>query len=181
MSTLGHICFETRARAAKSWYLGAIFTPKKKNQFNIMQTDFWWKIWNFETICNRITWGFFDCLLRTLPIWLQRGRKTQNWRENVFLLNVCGFYRDKNSKNSDRDGQNYGHLVQQVKLFLDQGLLIKGQPLSPTQNPTPLRGFGICGEKKSKYYGRNSQDFGHLVQLVTKDLRYHKYPSVSPQ
>ncbi len=41
-----HICFATRARAAKCLYLGAIFTPKNRSPFSIMQTDFWLKSWD---------------------------------------------------------------------------------------------------------------------------------------
>ncbi len=37
MPTLGHICFGTRARAAKCWNLGTIFTPKIRSQFSIIQ------------------------------------------------------------------------------------------------------------------------------------------------
>ena len=73
-----------------------------------------------------------------------------------------GFAEKKNSKNSRRDGQNIGHLVQPVKLFLDQGLLIKGQLFSPN----PRSGVGLCREKNSKNSGRGGKNSGHLVQPV---------------
>ena len=50
----GHICLSTRAIAEKCWNSGAIFTQKNRSQFSHMQTDFWKKIWNFETICNKV-------------------------------------------------------------------------------------------------------------------------------
>ena len=72
------------------------------------------------------------------------------------------FCREKNSKNSGRHGQNIGHLVQPVKLFLDHSLLIKGQLFSPN----PRSGVGFCSEKNSKNSGRDGQICGHLVQPV---------------
>jgi hypothetical protein len=39
------------------------------------------------------------------------GQKTLNLTGKLFLLNVCGFCRGKNSKNSDRDGKIFGRLV----------------------------------------------------------------------
>ena len=163
MPTLGHICRDTRARAAKCWNFGAIFTPKNRSQFSIIQTDFWKKIWNLETICNNAPERFFRNLSSN---WIYLAsklvKKRKIWRENFFLLNVCGFCREKNSKNSGRDGQNIGHLVQPVKLFLDQSLLIKGQLFSPN----PRSGVGFCREKNSKNSGRDGQICGHLVQPV---------------
>jgi hypothetical protein len=130
MPILGHICYGTRARAAKCWNLGSVFTPKNKSQFSIMQTDFCLKIWNLETICNRVTERLFDCFVRTVPIWLQSCSKNAKFYGKIcYRQNMCGFCREENSKNSGRDGQN----------------------------------------------------FGHLVQPVTKDLRDHRYPSVLPQ
>ena len=38
------ICLSTRARAAKCWNKGAIFTPKNTRQYSIIETDFWKKI-----------------------------------------------------------------------------------------------------------------------------------------
>jgi hypothetical protein len=75
------------------------------------------------------------------------------------LLNVCEFCREKNSKNSGRDGLIFGHLVQPEQLFLDQGLLIKGQLFSPN----PRSGVGFCREKNSKNSGLNAKNFGYLV------------------
>jgi hypothetical protein len=82
-------------------------------------------------------------------------QKRKIGRDNYFLQNICGFCREKNCKNSGRDGQHLGHLVQprqlfESKLFFDQGLMIKGKLFSPN----PLRGFGICRDKNSKNSGR---------------------------
>ncbi len=41
-------------------------------------------------------------------------KKHKDGWENYFLLNVCVFCREKISKNSGRDGQHLGHLVQPV-------------------------------------------------------------------
>ena len=45
------------------------------------------------------------------------GKKRKVGRETFFLLNVYGFCREKNFKNSARLSQNSGHLVQPVQLF----------------------------------------------------------------
>jgi hypothetical protein len=71
------------------------------------------------------------------------------------------FCREKNSKNSSRDGQHLGHLVT-VQLFLDQGFLIKGQLFSPN----PPSGWGFFREKNSKNSGGDGKNCGHLVQPV---------------
>ena len=81
----GHICLSTPAIAEKCWNSGAIFTPKNRSQFSIIETDFWKKIWNLETICDRITWGFFDCLPRTFPIWLQSWSKNAKFDGKFFF------------------------------------------------------------------------------------------------
>ena len=118
MPTLGHICRDTRARAAKCWNFGAIFTPKNRSQFSIIQTDFWKKIWNLETICNNAP-DVFSRNLSSNWIYLASKlvKKRKIGRVNFFLLNLCGFCREKNSKNSGRGGKNSGHLVQPVQLF----------------------------------------------------------------
>ena len=106
MTTLCLICFCTLARAAKCWNFGAIFTPKNRSLFNIIQTDFCKKIWNLETICNNAPERFFR---NQSSNWIYLAsklvKKRKIWRENFFLLNVCGFCREKNSKNSGRDGK----------------------------------------------------------------------------
>jgi hypothetical protein len=105
------------------------------------------------------------------------GQKTQNLTGKFFLLSVCGYCREKILRILGRDGQTFGHLVQSVKLFLDKGLLIKGQIFSPN----PRSGVGFCRKKNSKNSGRDGQHFGDLVQPVTKDLRDHSYAGVLPQ
>ncbi len=96
MPTLGHICFSSRARAAKCWNLGAIFTPKNRSQFKITQTEFWKKIWNFETICNNAPWILFQI---NSSNWMYLASELVNkrkiWRENYFFQNMCGFCREK--------------------------------------------------------------------------------------
>ncbi len=42
-------------------------------------------------------------------------------------------------------------------------------------------GVRFCREKNSKNSGLGAQNFGHLVQPVTNNLRDHRYPSVLPQ
>jgi hypothetical protein len=108
--------------------------------------------------------------------------KRKTWLENLFLLNVCGFCREKNSKNSGLDGQIFGHLVQPVQLFLDQGLLKKVN----FSHQIHALGLGFVVKKIPRIGiktnpGRDGQDFSHLVRPFTKDLKDHRYSSVLPQ
>ncbi len=83
-----------------------------------MQTDFWKKIWNRETICNNTPWIIFQIKYSN---WIYLAsklvKKRKIGRENFFLQNVCGFCREKNSKTSGWDGKSFGHLVQPVQRF----------------------------------------------------------------
>ncbi len=161
MPTLGHICFGMRARAAKCWNLGAIFTPKKKSiqhyPNGLLKRD-------LKSGDNLQQWRFFFRNQSSNKIYLAsklvKTRKIE--RQNFFLLNVCGLCRGKNSKNSGRDGQHLGHFVQPVQLFSDQGLLIKGQFFSTN----PRSGVEFCREKSSKTSSRDDQNCSQLVQPV---------------
>jgi hypothetical protein len=86
---------------------------------------------------------FFEISLQIGYISLQSWSKNAKLDGKIFLLNVSGFCREKDSKNSGQGGQHLDHLVQPVQLFLDQGLLIKGQLFSPN----PRFGVGFCREK----------------------------------
>jgi hypothetical protein len=96
---------------------------------------------------------YLTALLERVQYDYEVGQKTQ---ESFFLLNVCGFCREKN-KNLRIPG--FGHLVQEVQLFLDKGLLIKGQSFSPNRR---------SGLEENIL---RLQNFCHLVQPVTKDLK----------
>jgi hypothetical protein len=98
----------------------------------------------------------------------------QIWPGKLFLLNVCGFCRGKILRilavtTSIQSGQSASTAV------LDLTLLKKDQ----FSHQTHAVGLGF--QKNSKNSGRDSQNFGHLVQPVTKDLRDHRYPSVLTQ
>jgi hypothetical protein len=83
-----------------------------------MQTEFWKKILNVETIYNNPIERFFRNQSSNL---IDRAsklvKKRKIGREDYFLLNVSAFCREKNSKNSGRDGQHFGHLLQPVSCF----------------------------------------------------------------
>jgi hypothetical protein len=88
---------------------------------------------------------FFEISLQIGYIWLQSWSKNAKFYWKIFLLNVCGFCRENNSKNSGGDGQIFGHLVQSVELFF---------------------GVEFCREK----YFKNSGRSGHLVQDGTMPI-----------
>ncbi len=93
MPTLGHIYFGTRARATKRWNFSRHFSRRRievnsasckrtsEKRFEILR--------QFATEYKR----FFDCLLRTLPIWLQSWSKNAKF-EWEFVLYV-GFVEKK--------------------------------------------------------------------------------------
>ena len=122
----GHICLSTPAIAEKCWNSGAIFTPKNRSQFSIIETDFWKKIWNLETICNNAPERFFRNLSSN---WIYLAsklvKKRKIWRENFFLLNVCGFCREKNSESTDGQNLEIGQSVGQKQPF--KGFDLVGQ------------------------------------------------------
>ena len=82
----GHICLSTPAIAEKCWNSGAIFTPKNRSQFSIIETDFWKKIWNLETIYNKVMERFFkNKYLNWYISGFKVGQKTQNLTGKFFF------------------------------------------------------------------------------------------------
>ncbi len=76
--------------------LGAIYAPKKRSQFSDTRTRIWWLIWKLEKICNKVMERFFqNQYLNWYIIGFKVGQKMQNLTGNYFLLNVCGFRREK--------------------------------------------------------------------------------------
>ncbi len=111
LAKTGHICFGTRATAAKCWNLDAIFTPKKRSQFSIIQTDFWKKIWNLETICNNAPDVFFrnQSVFKFDIPGFKVGQKTQNWTGKLFFCKTWMDFVEKNdSQSPGRDGKICG-------------------------------------------------------------------------
>ncbi len=119
----------------------------------------------------------YDCFFKTLPIWLQSwSKKRKIGQQNFFLLNVCWFCREKNSKNSGRDGQKFGHFVRPVtKDLRDTGT----QVFYPSKTPnnkikkasltrTALYLIFLCFQKNILLFNKKN-----LFYLISKIFEYN--------
>ncbi len=121
MLTIGHTCFGSRARAAKCWNLGVIFTPKNRSQFSIMQTDFWKRFEILRQFATMIREYFFKLSFQIWYISLQSWSKNAKLYGKIIFCKTCVGSVEKKFWKGRPAFRSIGSAS---KLFLDQGLLI---------------------------------------------------------